>query len=86
MGALLRENVGRDVLQEEGHADLTITFIDPDAVVGASELAQGDSAQHQQQPDEPATEKILEHVPTVRIILQGGSTKAFATENASESI
>jgi len=34
IGALLQEIVGKDVLKEQGYADLTITFIDPDAQAG----------------------------------------------------
>ena len=36
LGALLLENIGRDVLEEQGYADLTITFVDPDATTATT--------------------------------------------------
>jgi len=61
VGALLKENVGRDLLREQGYVDLTITFVDPDATSTSSSLDEGTA--------NPA-EKILENIPTVRVILK----------------
>lgn len=67
----LLENVGRDLLQEQGYADLTITFVDPDA----TNSVEVDSTEEQKDSiavDTAASnaEKILENIPTVRIILK----------------
>ena len=70
MGELLIDNFGKDLLKEQGYIDLTITFIDPDA--SAAETGDQAAAAAQQQ-EEPEAEKILEHIPTVRIILKGSN-------------
>jgi len=73
VGALLLENIGRDLLEEQGYADLTITFIDPDAAEATDEMNEASAA-----AATPA-EKILENIPMVRILLQkqqeGAATK-----------
>ena len=70
LGELLIDNFGKDLLKEQGYIDLTITFVDPDA----SAVETGDqAAAAAQQQEEPEAEKILEHIPTVRIILKGSN-------------
>ena len=68
VGALLLESIGRNLLEEQGYADLTITFVDPSVdpipecdEETAKELAEAAAAK---------AEKILENIPTVRILLQ----------------
>lgn len=59
VGQLLTDCIGKDLLAEDGHTDLTITFVDPNAPVTQTEGS-----------DDGPSEKILENVPTVRIILK----------------
>ena len=63
VGALLSECVGRDVLAEQGYVDLTITFTDPDAITNAATSPDADE-------QAAISEKILDNVPTVRIIVK----------------
>lgn len=69
LGELLLENVGTDLLEKNGYADLTITFVDP----AASTMDEQAAASQVESPS--SGEKILENIPTVRIILKKKPTQ-----------
>ena len=72
VGALLEDSVGRDVLAEQGYVDLNITFIDAEAARSKTETDESDStAAASVTESQDSSEKILEHIPIVRIILKG---------------
>lgn len=71
LSSLLLENIGKDVLQEQGYADLTVTFVDPDSTPGMTTVVDVNSmSASTEQEDTKKGEKILENIPIVRIILK----------------
>ena len=69
VGALLQESIGRNLLEEQGYADLTITFVDP-SVDPIPEQCDEETTKALAEAAAVKAEKILENIPTVRILLQ----------------
>ena len=70
VGALLEDTVGGDILDEQGYVDLNITFIDAEAPAKTEPEEEKKDAAAAADPGETTSEKILEHIPIVRIILK----------------
>jgi len=65
IGKLMEEIIGENILSKQGYADLTITFVDPDAKSKEEESKE----EKKEDEDEQQGEKILHNIPQVRIYL-----------------